>query len=218
MAVDDAHETTWTASAFIELSRTFVPWIRKRRSAGHTHVFPRVTTRGGQPHLDDASHIGTRHLEEVIGRVAAEYTWHSLRLGVEQALDAVHTVPGHTSPPVEAWVRNVITMRSNRAVRGSRDVYIKDNLDPVFAATRHLHAVTPTILGGFATRVGGEVAPHSSAAPFATQCRRCDTDIPLEDEGSLCDSPGCMWTLCVDCWPDAAAPLLCPEHAEDDQA
>jgi hypothetical protein len=213
-AVGGTRPTTWTASAFAALARHFVPWVRERRQVEGRYVFPRPTTKGGVAAWDESQHVGQRMFEDTVRLVQPTATWHSLRLGVEQAMDMVHMVPGGPATTVAGDVRNVLTLRSNKELRGSRDVYLRDRLDPLLEATRCMHKARPLLLGGLASHDAGQAAMLRVGPPaFDTLCARCYRHLPTDVGGSLCDRDGCLWTLCLSCWPDPAADLWCPAHS-----
>jgi hypothetical protein len=213
-AVGGTRPTTWTASAFAALARHFVPWLRERRQVEGRYVFPRPYVKGGVAVLDDSQHVGQRLFEDAVKLVKQTATWHSLRLGVEQAMDMVHLVVGGPATSVAGDVRNVLTLRSNKELRGSRDVYLRDRLDPLLEATRCMHKARPLLLGGLASHDNGQVAKLRVGPPaFDTLCAQCYRHLPTDVGGSLCDRDGCLWTLCLSCWPDPAADLWCPAHS-----
>jgi hypothetical protein len=213
-AVVGTRSATWTASAFASLARHFVPWLRERMQADGKYVFPRPTTAAGVAALDDSDHVGHRLLEDTVKLVMPTATWHSLRLGVEQAVDMVHLVAGGPPSPVAGDVRNVLTLRSNKELRGSRNVYVRDRLDPLLVATRFLHKAIPMLVGGLASHSSSQAARLRVGPPaFDTSCTQCRKHLPSDVGGSLCDQEGCLWTLCLTCWPDPAVELWCPAHS-----
>lgn len=217
-AVGGTRPTTWTASAAVHIGEFFAAWLARRVADGHDHVFPRVRTVEGRQFLDDTAHISNYILEAAIKSVDPAATWHGMRLGFERAVDLVHEVGGGPPQPVAPDVKNTLTLRSNRALRGSRDVYILDRLRPLVEATRAIHLVAVGEVGGLL--VGGGAGDGAEelrvVPPFATSCAQCGDDLPEEEGGCVCDVESCDWTLCLTCFPDPTAPLLCPGHEHGD--
>lgn len=209
-ATPGRHAKVWSASFCDTIGSTFVPWLLQRRASGHRHVFPAISTNGA---WDDSRPVGARLLEEAIKRVNERATWHSLRVGLERALIYVHSLPGNRSIPISAETKNVLLMRSNSALRGSRDVYVQDTLEQLFDATATVHLVATRAAGGLLTEEGSEFQISAIAPPADTACRRCRRRIPLGESGAVCDFVPCGWTLCLRCFPNLMEPLLCPEHS-----
>jgi hypothetical protein len=207
--------TAWTAASG-PLVHVFVEWWRRMRDEGATYVFPRFRP-GSDTTYDGSACIGARALQEGIKLVAPGSQWHDLRRGMEHAIDQVHKLEGGPATEVSAAVKNAIALRSNLAERGSRDTYIHDVAAALFEATRHMHRVEASMVGGLVLTPGDGLALAAADQPFATTCGWCDSDIGVDDEGAMCDHDGCMWTLCSTCWSrPPSEELRCPAHELSD--
>jgi hypothetical protein len=204
-----AGPTAWTAASTPSVHRHLAPWWRLRSSTkGAKYLFPRFTKRNGEETIDESAPIGTRALSDALRTAAGDPSaqFHDTRRGVENALELVHfQVAG--APPVPTDVKNTIGLRSNKSLRGSRDSYIRDVIEPLFDATAHLHEVVGATRGGLLRKDAA-----SDDAPYATDCQRCGKHLPEDATGAVCDEAGCTWTLCTKCFPTNDE-LLCPDHA-----
>jgi hypothetical protein len=204
-AVADTHPCAWTASAAATLRTRigFIAWYRRRLAVPDSrYVFPRVDADGT---LQEDRHLDPSVLNRHIKTVQPDAQWHDLRRGLENALELVHYE--NASPSVQEHVKNTLSLRSNRPLRGSRESYVRNVITDLFGATRNLHKVAPSAVG--AMLGGPDVA--AAQADFDTECRRCQRNLPIGTPGALCDAPGCEWTLCIACHPDNSE-LLCPKH------
>jgi hypothetical protein len=200
----------WTASSSATAAARFIPWMRLRLDApASTFLFPRYALVGPDKprRRDESAHISTRAVADRLRQLLGDETqFHDIRRGVENALELVHKVIDGVSEPSKE-VKNTIGLRSNAALRGSRDAYVRDTVDALFAATRHLHLVKGSVAGGLLRAR----APRAGPDLFATDCQRCGTHIPVDASGALCDKEGCRWCLCIKCFPGNEE-LLCPRH------
>lgn len=200
----------WTASSCAVTAARFIPWMRVRAVKGpDAYLFPRFALRGGSRTIDETGHLSQRHLTARLKELFGDtQQFHDIRRGVENALELVHRQFPDV-PETTREVKNAIGLRSNKPLRGSRDSYVRDSVDELFAATRRLHEVTGRTEGGL---LRGQPAAAAPQEPFDTDCQRCGVHIPAEESGALCDVEGCNWCLCVKCFPGNDE-LLCPEHS-----
>ena len=216
----------WFAAANPMIARFVFPWWLKAHKAGFSFLFP-------QPQDDYGSGEGVnfkasmvspttlqRFCEETFGPGRA---WHGLRVGCARAVDFVHLISG--SEPIGEAVKNVIQCRSNKSLRGSRDVYIKDACDPCWEATWDLHLVRLVQRGGmFRLAKDDDEESHDSdqsdvGSFYFVDCGGCGFHMGRGSPGALCDEEGCGWGLCLECWPhETSLPLRCPAHCDADKA
>ena len=213
--------TRWTGAAGPLIDGHFAPWYRRARAAGCRYVFPKFHHQR-RTEFDRAQVCSERMFSQAIKDVREDGSaqWHDMRRGLEHALEAAHKVPGVASP-IPADVKNAVMLRSNLAQRGSRDTYIHDSADQLFAATRHAHKVQSQLVRGLIVDGSdGITAADEGDLQFDASCAWCETFLSAEEgEGWLCDEPSCLWTVCTACFPDGATQTLyCPAHEGADDA
>ena len=207
VCVGSPQATVWCAASTPSLASAFVPWLKKAVALRWHFLFPNIDNET----IQAASPTRERTLQGWAREVAADATWHGFRVGTARALKYVHQVEGGPQERVSPALANALQMRSNKALRGSIDVYDKDSIDQMLAATRVLHQVRVSLVGGLDSAESIE-----ADAPFDGECRRCGKLLPVETPGALCDIEGCDYVLCVDCFPNFDDPLLCAIHGGED--
>jgi hypothetical protein len=136
----DRHPTAWTAGADHAVTTVLSRWHALARERGWVYLFPAdmSSKKGEIP-------IPARTLNAVLAVAAPALpgrTWHGCRYGNSRALDMM-------MPGVAEKVKNVIQLRSNAKVTGSRHTYTKDKLDDIFDASMKLRDVRWTASGPF---------------------------------------------------------------------
>lgn len=61
----------------------------------------------------------------------------------------------------------------------------------------------------------GEPDPPRQPSPtLSIDCAECDAHVGRTDVAAMCEVPICRWGKCLECFPDLATELWCPEHAK----
>lgn len=196
-------DVKWMAAATPTLHEYFRPWWAHRKALDKKYLFDQnVTAADGTEDDDDDEDerpMQPAALQNWIKHVTGNkaLTWHALRIGTARALQLAHTTKDGPSEPINQDIQNILQMRSNVALKGSKDAYDKPVLDALLAATRNLHAVNIVETGGLiSTR-----PVYTIPAPHEACCEKCKRNIKKSSSGTYCDvaEVDCLEVICTKC-------------------
>ena len=76
------------------------------------------------------------------------------------------------------------------------------------APTRRRNGRAPVASGAGAAAPSG----RDPSPALSVDCADCDTHVSRRDVAAMCEVPSCGWGKCLECFPDLAKELWCPEH------